>query len=111
MTDTTEKMAADIAMTLNGGEWNDGKWYSKDHQRAWTVAVKPHADKIDTLRDAAGCGSLIIRLMCEAFEIEPEEFVVNLMSDTPDGERKTVKKVSAQQILDQIRAALGEKES
>jgi len=32
------------------------------------------------------------------------------MSDTPDGERKTVKKVSAQQILDQIRAALGEKE-
>ena len=30
--DKTEQMAADIALAMNGGEWRDGKWYSKGHR-------------------------------------------------------------------------------
>lgn len=66
--------------------------------------------EIERLRAAAGCADLIIKLMCVAFDIEPEDFVVNLTADAENGERKTIKKVSAQQILDQVRAAIGEEE-
>ena len=48
--DTAEKMAADIALTMNGGEWKDGKWYSKGHREAWIKAVQPYADEIERLR-------------------------------------------------------------
>lgn len=48
--DNAEKMAADIAVKLNGGEWSDGKWYSEGHRKAWVEAVKPHADEIERLR-------------------------------------------------------------
>jgi len=47
-----EKMASDIAEKLNGGEWKDGKWYSKGHREAWINAVKPYADEIERLREA-----------------------------------------------------------
>jgi len=47
-----EQMAADIALTMNGGEWKDGKWYSKGHREAWIKAVKPYADEIERLREA-----------------------------------------------------------
>ena len=50
--DMTEKMAADIAVKLNGGEWSDGKWYSEGHRKAWIDAVKPYADEIERLREA-----------------------------------------------------------
>ena len=50
--DTAEKMAADIALTMNGGEWKDGKWYSKGHREAWIKAVQPYADEIERLREA-----------------------------------------------------------
>ena len=33
--DIAEKMAADIALAMDGGEWKDGKWYSKFHRDAW----------------------------------------------------------------------------
>ena len=49
--DNTEMMAADIALTMNGGEWKDGKWYSKGHREAWIKAVKPYADEIERLRE------------------------------------------------------------
>ena len=49
--DTAEKMAADIALTMNGGEWKDGKWYSKGHREAWIKAVQPYADEIERLRE------------------------------------------------------------
>ena len=50
--DIAEKMAADIALAMDGGEWKDGKWYSKFHRDAWIKAVKPYADEIERLRDA-----------------------------------------------------------
>ena len=52
MMDRTEQMAADIALTMNGGEWKDGKWYSKGHREAWIKAVQPYADEIERLREA-----------------------------------------------------------
>ena len=48
--DIVEKMAADIALNMNGGEWKDGKWYSKSHRDAWIKAVKPYANEIERLR-------------------------------------------------------------
>ena len=48
--DIAEKMAADIALDMGGGEWKDGKWYSKFHRDAWIKAVKPYADEIERLR-------------------------------------------------------------
>jgi len=50
--DIAEKMAADIALAMDGGEWKDGKWYSKFHRDAWIKAVKPYADEIERLRGA-----------------------------------------------------------
>ena len=50
--DIAEKMAADIALDMGGGEWKDGKWYSKFHRDAWIKAVKPYADEIERLREA-----------------------------------------------------------
>jgi len=49
--DKTEQMAADIALAMNGGEWKDGKWYSKGHREAWIKAVQPYADEIERLRE------------------------------------------------------------
>jgi len=51
--DIAEKMAADIALAMDGGEWKDGKWYSKFHRDAWIKAVKPYADEIERLWEAA----------------------------------------------------------
>ena len=48
--DIAGKMAADIALAMDGGEWKDGKWYSKFHRDAWIKAVKPYADEIERLR-------------------------------------------------------------
>ena len=50
--DIAEKMAADIALDMCGGEWKDGKWYSIFHRDAWIKAVKPYADEIERLREA-----------------------------------------------------------
>ena len=48
--DIAEKMAADIALAMDDGEWKDGKWFSKYHREAWIKAVKPYADEIERLR-------------------------------------------------------------
>ena len=50
--DIVEKMAADIALAIDGGDWQDAKWFSKFHRDAWTKAVKPYADEIERLREA-----------------------------------------------------------
>lgn len=50
MTDIAEKMARDIAVALNGGEFNDGRWYGEGHRTAWRNAVKPYAYDIERLR-------------------------------------------------------------
>ena len=49
--DKAEQIAADIALTMNGGEWKDGKWYSNGHREAWIKAVQPYADEIERLQD------------------------------------------------------------
>ena len=48
--DIAEKMAADIALAIDGGDWQDAKWFSKFHREAWIKAVKPYADEIERLR-------------------------------------------------------------
>ena len=48
--DIAEKMAADIALAIDGGDWQDAKWFSKFHRDAWIKAVKPYADEIERLR-------------------------------------------------------------
>ena len=48
--DIAEKMAADIALAIDGGDWQDAKWFSKYHREAWIKAVKPYADEIERLR-------------------------------------------------------------
>ena len=50
--DIAEKMAADIALAMDDGEWKDGKWFSKYHREAWIKAVQPYADEIEQLREA-----------------------------------------------------------
>ena len=48
--DSAEKMAADIALAIDGGDWQDAKWFSKFHREAWIKAVQPYADEIERLR-------------------------------------------------------------
>ena len=50
--DIAEKMAADIALAIDGGDWQDAKWFSKFHREAWIKAVQPYADEIEQLREA-----------------------------------------------------------
>ena len=51
--DRTEQMAADIALAIDGGDWQDAKWFSKFHREAWIKAVQPYADEIERLREQA----------------------------------------------------------
>ena len=48
--DIVEKMATDIALAMDGGEWKDAKWHSKFHRDAWVKAVKPYANEIERLQ-------------------------------------------------------------
>ena len=49
--DIAEKMATDIALAIDGGDWQDAKWFSKFHREAWIKAVQPYADEIERLRE------------------------------------------------------------
>ena len=51
MMDIAEKMAADIALAIDGGDWQDAKWFSKFHREAWIKAVQPYADEIERLQE------------------------------------------------------------
>jgi len=51
--DIAEKIAADIALAIDGGDWQDAKWFSKFHREAWIKAVQPYADEIERLREQA----------------------------------------------------------
>ena len=50
MTDLAENMAKEIAERLNGGEFDDDKWYTDGQRAAWINAVKPFADEIEKLQ-------------------------------------------------------------
>ena len=48
--DIVERLAQQAAETINGGEFNDGKWYTEGQRQAWRKALTPAAEKIERLR-------------------------------------------------------------
>lgn len=50
--DIVERLAQQAAEALNGGEFNDGKWYTEGQRQAWRKAMTPAADEIERLRKA-----------------------------------------------------------
>ena len=48
--DIVERLAQQAAETINGGEFNDGKWYTEGQRQAWRKAMTPAADEIERLR-------------------------------------------------------------
>ena len=52
MMDIVERLAQQAAETINGGEFNDGKWYTEGQRQAWRKAMTPAADEIERLRKA-----------------------------------------------------------
>ena len=51
MMDIVERLAQQAAETINGGEFNDGKWYTEGQRQAWRKAMTPAADEIERLRE------------------------------------------------------------
>jgi hypothetical protein len=51
MMDIVEGLAQQAAETINGGEFNDGKWYTEGQRQAWRKAMTPAADEIERLRE------------------------------------------------------------
>ena len=51
MMDTVERLAQQAAETINGGEFNDGRWYTEGQRQAWRKAMTPAADEIARLRE------------------------------------------------------------
>jgi len=50
MMDIVEQLAQQAAETINGGEFNDGKWYTEGQRQAWRKAMTPAANEIERLR-------------------------------------------------------------
>ena len=48
--DIVERLAQQAAETINGGEFNDGRWYTEGQRQAWRKAMTPAADEIERLR-------------------------------------------------------------
>lgn len=48
--EVSEEMAQFIAESLNGGEFEDGKWYTEGQKEAWLKAVRPWAEEIVRLQ-------------------------------------------------------------
>ena len=48
--DIVERLAQQAAETINGGEFNDGKWYTEGQRQAWRKTMAPAADEIERLR-------------------------------------------------------------
>jgi hypothetical protein len=68
------------------------------------------ADEIERLREALQSTSTMIELMCKAFDLSPDDFVIKVNANKENGETRVVTSISAQEVLDKARAALGEKE-
>jgi len=50
--DIVGQLAQQAAEAINGGEFNDGKWYTEGQRQAWRKAMTPAADEIERLRGA-----------------------------------------------------------
>lgn len=72
--------------------------------------LKKRDDEIERLREALQGAKTIINLLCQGFDVEPENVVINVTSENENGEEVFVKSISAQDVLTKIRAALGEEE-
>jgi hypothetical protein len=48
--DIVERLAQQAAEAINGGEFNDDKWYTEGQREAWRKAMTPAADEIERLR-------------------------------------------------------------
>ena len=68
------------------------------------------ADTIERLREALQSTSTMIELMCKVFDLSPEDFVINVNASKENGETRVVRSISAQEVLDKVRATIGEKE-
>ena len=53
MMNIVERLAQQAAETINGGEFNDGKWYTEGQRQAWRKAMTPDAVEIERLRKDA----------------------------------------------------------
>ena len=67
-------------------------------------------DIVERLREALQSASTLIEIMCKALEVEPEDFAINVKSYKENGEPRLLRTISAQEVLNEARAALGEKE-
>jgi hypothetical protein len=48
--DIVERLARQTAETINGGEFNNGKWYTEGQRQAWRKAMTPAAYEIELLQ-------------------------------------------------------------
>lgn len=108
--DSAEKMAADIALAMNGGEWKDGKWYSKGHREAWIKAVQPYADEIERLREAIKVQANAVRSLhysetTEINRLRKTEREAHIAIETLDSERKANALLTDE--IERLREALG----
>lgn len=91
--------------------WDDGKptvtdyVWGRDNQTA--SLIRAYKDEIERLREALQSTSTIIELMCRAFDLSPEDFVIKVNANKENGETRVVTSISAQEVLDKARAALG----
>lgn len=68
------------------------------------------ADEIERLREALQSTSKMIELLCKCFDLEPDAFIIHVKANKENGETRVLRSISAQDVLDEARTALGEKE-
>lgn len=91
---------AAMAISMSVGEELSRLMVQADHLR----------EENERLREALQGAKTIINLLCQGFDVEPKNVVINVTSENEDGEEVFVKSISAQDVLTEIHAALGEEE-
>ena len=84
-----------------------GRDVSEYHQD--DLLILQAADEIERLREALRSTGMMIGFLCKCFDIEPDAFIIHVKANKENGETRVVKSISAQDVLDDARAALGEK--
>jgi hypothetical protein len=68
------------------------------------------ANEIERLREALRSTGMMIEFLCKCFDIEPDAFIIHVKANKENGETRVLRSISAQDVLDEARTALGEKE-
>lgn len=68
------------------------------------------ADEIERLREVLRSTGTMIGFLCKCFDIEPDAFIIHVKANKENGETRVLRSISAQDVLDEARTALGEKE-